>query len=55
MLVNVDDATLNRLLASDEAMKALMNIEGFRALNKDIETIINKSEAIKKAKKERGA
>ena len=54
LLVNVDDATLNRLLASDEAMKALMNIEGFRALNKDIETIINKSEAIKKAKKERG-
>ena len=54
LLVNVDDATLNRLLASDEAMKALMNIEGFRALNKDIETIINKSEAIKKVKKERG-
>ena len=54
LLVNVDDATLNRLLASDEAMKALMNIEGFRALNKDIETIINKSEAIKKAKKDRG-
>ena len=54
LLVNVDNATLNRLLASDEAMKALMNIEGFRALNKDIETIINKSEAIKKAKKERG-
>ena len=54
LLVNVDNATLNRLLASDEAMKALMNIEGFRALNKDIETIINKSEAIKKVKKERG-
>ena len=54
LLVNVDNATLNRLLASDEAMKALMNIEGFRALNKDIETIINKSEAVKKAKKERG-
>lgn len=54
LLVNVDNATLNRLLASDEAMKALMNIEGFRVLNKDIETIINKSEAVKKAKKERG-
>ena len=54
LLVNVDNATLNRLLASDEAMKALMNIEGFRALNKDIETIINKSEAVKNAKKERG-
>ena len=31
-----------------------MNIEGFRALNKDIETIINKSNAVKKAKKEKG-
>lgn len=54
LLVNVDNGTLSRLLASPEAMKALMNIEGFRALNKDIETIINKSEAVKKAKKERG-
>lgn len=54
LLVNVDNTTLSRLLASPEAMKALMNIEGFRALNKEIETIINKSEAIKKAKKERG-
>jgi hypothetical protein len=33
-------------------MAALMNIEGFRNLNKDIETIINKSEAVKKAKQE---
>ena len=54
LLVNVDNATLSRLLASPEAMKALMNIEGFRALNKEIETIINKSEAIKKARKEKG-
>ncbi len=29
-----------------------MNIEGFRSLNQDIETIINKSEALKKARKE---
>lgn len=29
-----------------------MNIEGFRSLNQDIQTIINKSEAVKKAKKE---
>jgi hypothetical protein len=28
--------------------EALMSIEGFRSLNQDIETIINKSEAIKK-------
>lgn len=29
-----------------------MSIEGFRSLNQDIETIINKSEAVKKARKE---
>jgi len=33
-----------------EAMEALSNIEGFRNLNQDIETIINKSESIKKTK-----
>lgn len=52
LLVNVDNETLKRLLASPEAMTALMNIEGFRNLNKDITPIINKSEAVKKAKKE---
>lgn len=54
LLVNVDNDTLRRLLESDEAMKALSNIEGFRSLNDDIETIINKSEHVKKAKKEGG-
>lgn len=54
LLVNVDNGTLNRLLHSPDAMQALMNIEGFRALNRDIETIINKSETVKKAKKEKG-
>ena len=52
LLVNVDNDTLKRLLASPEAMRALMNIEGFRNLNSDLTTIINKSEAVKKAKKE---
>ena len=52
LLVNVDNETLKRLLASPEAMTALMNIEGFRNLNSDLTTIINKSEAVKKAKKE---
>lgn len=52
LLVNVDNNTLARLMANKEAMEALMNIEGFRNLNQDIETIINKSEAVKKAKKE---
>lgn len=53
LLVNVDNDTLNRLIANPEAMEALMKIEGFRRLNKDIETIINKSESVKKAKKEK--
>lgn len=52
LLVNVDNETLARLMANQEAMDALMRIEGFRSLNADIETIINKSEAVKKAKKE---
>lgn len=52
LLVNVDNETLARLLANQDAMDALMRIEGFRSLNDDIQTIINKSEAVKKAKKE---
>ena len=51
LLVNVDNDTLSRLLANEEAMAALMRIEGFRSLNADIETIINKSNAVKNAKK----
>ncbi|MBQ2876509.1 MAG: GIY-YIG nuclease family protein [Clostridia bacterium] len=53
LLVNVDNETLKRLMDNPDAMAALMSIEGFRSLNKDIETIINKSEAVKKAKKEK--
>lgn len=52
LLVNVDNDTLKRLTENKEALDALMRIEGFRSLNSDIETIINKSEAVKKAKKE---
>lgn len=52
LLVNVDNDTLSRLMANPAAMEALMKIEGFRSLNKDIQTIINKSEAVKKTKKE---
>jgi len=52
LLVNVDNDTLTRLMNSKDALEALMNIEGFRSLNSDIETIINKSEAVKKAKKD---
>lgn len=54
LLVNVDNATLNRLLNNQEAMEALSKIEGFRSLNQDITTIINKSEAVKKAKQKTG-
>lgn len=54
VLVNVDNATLQRLMNNPEAMRALMSIEGFRSLSSDIETIINKSEKVKNTKKERG-
>lgn len=53
LLVNVDNDTLHRLMNSKDAMSALMRIEGFRSLNADIETILNKSEAVKKAKKDK--
>src|SRR5207302_5555233 len=33
--------------------EALMSIEGFRSLNQDIETIINKSEAVEKVRREK--
>ena len=50
LLVNVDNDTLARLMANPEAMEALMNIEGFRSLNNDIQDIIIASENVKKAK-----
>lgn len=55
VLVNVGNDVLRRLLASPEAIAAIAKIEGFRTLNvqSDIETIINKSEAVKKAKREK--
>lgn len=52
LLVNVDNDTLRRLMDNNKAMDALMSIEAFRNLNQEIETIINKSEAVKKARKE---
>jgi hypothetical protein len=50
LLVNVDNATLARLMANEDAMRALMSIEGFRSLNNDIETIINLTDKVKRAK-----
>lgn len=52
LLVNVDNATLKRLMDDETAMQALMSIEGFRSLNQDIEIIISKSDAVAKARKE---
>ncbi|HEV2176449.1 MAG TPA: GIY-YIG nuclease family protein [Terriglobia bacterium] len=52
LLVNVDNDTLRRVMDNEKALNALMSIEAFRTLNQDIETIINKSEAVKKARKE---
>jgi len=52
-LVNVDNNTLAKLLSNEKALSAIMSIEGFRNLNlkSDIEIIINKSNAVKKTKK----
>lgn len=55
ILVNVDNDTLRRIMNNPDALNAVMNIEGFRALGNDIfETVVNKSDAVKKAQKEKG-
>jgi len=55
ILVNVDNDTLRRIMASEAAMNAVMNIEGFRSLGSEIfETVVNKSEAVRDTKKEKG-
>ncbi|MFW5469511.1 DEAD/DEAH box helicase family protein [Knoellia sp. CPCC 206435] len=55
LLVNVDNDTLKRILANEDALKAVMNIEGFRALGDNVlETVINKSEKVKDTKKAKG-
>ena len=51
-LVNVDNSTLTSLIQNEEALKALMSIEGFRNVNRDIETIINKHDFVSKKQKE---
>lgn len=50
LLVNVDNDTLSRLMSNQNAMNALMSIEGFRSLNNEINEIIIASEKVKKAK-----
>jgi len=55
LLVNVDNETLKKIMNSPEAMQAIMNIEGFRALGGDVfETIVNKSEKVKSMQKKKG-
>ena len=53
LLVNVDNATLQRVLDNPEALATIMKIEGFRALGSDIiENIVNRAEKIKKLKRD---
>lgn len=55
LLVNVDNATLGKILDNPDALAAVMRIEGFRALGSDVfETVINKSEKVKDTKKSKG-
>lgn len=51
LLVNVDNDTLRRILNNPEALAAMERIEGWRSLgNNVLETIINKSDSVKKLK-----
>ena len=51
LLVNVDNDTLSRVLNNPEALAAVERIEGWRSLGDNvIETIINKSQAVKDLK-----
>ena len=55
ILVNVDNDTLRRIMASPAALAAVMNIEGFRALGSSVfETVVNKSESVRERKKAAG-
>ena len=55
ILVNVDNMTLRKIMDNADAMDAIMNIEGFRALGSGVfETVVNKSEAISRERKDSG-
>jgi hypothetical protein len=55
ILVNVDNVTLRKIMESEAAMSAVMNIEGFRSLGSEIfETVVNKSTEVRDTKRERG-
>ena len=50
--VNVDNATLSKIINDQELLDILMKIEGFKKLNTDIEKIISRSEKINDLKKQ---
>ena len=53
LLVNVDNETLKRLMANQAAFDAVMKIIADRNLGRDtLETIVNRTDVIKKAKKD---
>lgn len=55
ILVNVDNATLRKIMGNSDVMSAVMSIEGFRSLGQDIfETVVNKSDEVSKTRKEGG-
>lgn len=49
-LIHIDNNTLERLLNSEKALKAIDKIESWRNLRDDISVVITKSKAVKKAK-----
>lgn len=56
LLVNVDNATLQRLLSHPTAWEVLQKIEGFRSLNRDeVSLLVNRTEAIRDARRENRA
>jgi hypothetical protein len=54
LLVDVNEATLTRLLASPGLLASLEQIEDFRTLSHDIQTIVTSTKNLKAAKREQG-
>lgn len=54
-LVNVDNATLDRILASQSALAVLEKIEGFRSIKTDMQTIINHTKDINALKSKKNS
>lgn len=53
-LIHVDNDTLERLLNSPKAQKALDKIESWRNLRDDIQVLVTKSKVVKAAKTKKG-